>query len=187
VHANPWLRFFKMALPAKFSTQRVLILAIPTVLLLTFISLAFRGGSLSAPFDAIKGGAQSQQPSPQTPPTSSLPPTHGGFGDLISELYKPIKVSVTADSYVDQRGNKFDTGGRQHWKAPLGKDIVVVDIDTRIPLGENDVFNTTKTMDWEKVHASGPGLLTVSHVNHFLYCEPARPPFVSHGPCGLSV
>lgn len=56
----------------------------------------------------------------------------------------------------------------------MGKYMLVVDIDTRNPSGENGIFNPHK-LDWETVQASGSGLLTLSHVNHYIYCESAAP------------
>ncbi|GAB1312579.1 Nucleotide-diphospho-sugar transferase domain-containing protein [Madurella fahalii] len=150
-----------MALP--FGTQRILAFCIPTVLVLIFIVSAFRAGSITAPIQAIKGGASSTH-------EKERPPLPHGFSDLIFELYKPIKLPVTAKSYTDQRGNKFDNGGREFWTTSMGRDILVVDIDTRNPNGKNELFNPDK-IDWETVRASGSGLLTVSHINHFIYSQ----------------
>ncbi|KAK4148458.1 hypothetical protein C8A00DRAFT_38973 [Chaetomidium leptoderma] len=153
-----------------FATQRVLInFCLPTVLVLIFVVSVFNAGSITAPFQAIKDGAScvSQRPEDQKDHRPSLA---YGFGDLMPELFKPIKLPVTAKDFIDQRGNKFVNGGRDYWKEPMGKDILVVDIDTRNPNGENGVFNAKK-MDWEKVEAAGSSLLTVAHINHFIYSQ----------------
>lgn len=141
-------------------------LFVPALLFLSLIILAFNARSIGARFrdNASFLGDGTSRPRPTT----------SRFADLVSELYEPIKLPVTAESFVDQRGNRLDNGGRKYWKKPLGKDILIVDIDTRLPSGTNDVFNGTK-MDWEAVQASGSGLLTVSHVNHFFYCKPCCP------------
>ncbi|KAK4183009.1 hypothetical protein QBC35DRAFT_508937 [Podospora australis] len=160
------------------STQRILIIAVPTLLLLIFVISAFHTGSvtapLTAPIEAIKNGYHGIGESTDT---GRRPAGFGGpeslsygFSDMLYELYKPIKVPVTAKSYKDQRGKEFDVGGREIWKEPLGKDVLVIDLDTRKPDGKNEVFNKDK-MDWETVKASGSGLLGVSHVNHFIYSQ----------------
>jgi hypothetical protein len=116
------------------------------------------------PIDAIRDGAASaaQKKRPSAPAPS--------LGHLVSELYKPIRLPVTATNYTDQQGKTYDNGGRSHWNKPMGHGIVIVDIDTRIPKGKNDVFSPDK-MDWTSVQALGTGLTTVAHVNHFLYCK----------------
>lgn len=149
-------------------TQRVLVnFCLPTVLLLVFIVSAFNAGVFTAPFQAIKDGASSVTYKPEQ--AIDQQPLYG-FGDLMSELYKPIKLPVTAKDYTDQRGKKFGNGGRQYWNEPMGTDILIIDIDTRKPNRKNQVFNARK-MDWETVQASGSSLLTVAHMNHFTYCE----------------
>ncbi|KAL2020107.1 hypothetical protein VTK56DRAFT_8911 [Thermocarpiscus australiensis] len=52
----------------------------------------------------------------------------------------------------------------------MGSDILIVDIDTRIPDGKNGIFNAMK-MNWDAVEDSGAGLLTISHLNHYLYSQ----------------
>ncbi len=141
-------------LPSKLPAQLVL-LCIPTVLIWAFFVFPLLPASFSVPFQAIED--------------SEASPTYN-FGNVVYELYRPIKLPVTAESYTDQRGNRLDNGGRSYWKTPMGKNILIVDIDTRLPGGENEVFNDTK-MDWGGVKPWGSGLLTVSHVNHFFYCE----------------
>ena len=158
-----------MGCPSKFTTQRLLILFLPA-LLLTVLILAFPAGSLSRTFQAGKDTASFERPHDGTSRPSSL--TTDDFGDLISELYKHIKLPITAESFIDQRGNRFDNGGRNSWNTPIGKEILIVDIDTRIPL------ETSRKMDWETVQASGSGLLTVSHINHFLYCKLCYPDLI---------
>ncbi|KAL2135709.1 hypothetical protein VTI74DRAFT_7226 [Chaetomium olivicolor] len=135
----------------------MLLFSIPACLALVFFVSAFQGGSFSAPLQTIKDGASSLYHKDR-------------FGELLYELYRPIKLPVTARSYTDQRGNVFDTGGRDYWKKPMGRDILVVDIDTRNPNGTNGIFNAAP-MDWETVQAAGSGLLTISHVNHFIYSQ----------------
>jgi hypothetical protein len=146
-----------MALPAlPPNTLRMLKVCIPIVLVFLSLVYTLHVGSLTAPIQAIKKAAS--------------PSGRHGFSDIIYTLYEPIKLPVTAQNFTDQRGHTFDNGGRDYWRKPMGKDLLIVEIDTRNPNGENEIFNAKK-LDWEAVRASGSGLLTVSHVNHFIYCE----------------
>ncbi|KAL2264232.1 hypothetical protein VTK26DRAFT_64 [Humicola hyalothermophila] len=92
------------------------------------------------------------------------------YGDLIYELYRPIKLPVSATNYTDQRGKTFDTGGRDYWQTPLGKDLLILELDTRFPAGKDEIFNP-EIMNWEAVKASGSSLLTISYLNHYIYSQ----------------
>lgn len=152
----------------RLGARRLLVFFLPALLVLIFVISALQAGSPAAPIQAFKDGASSiyhQKPRPAL---------EYGFGDVISALYEPIKLPVTAESYTDQLGHKYDNGGRGYWKERLGKDVLILDIDTRIPNAKNDIFNDHK-MDWEAVRAVDSGLLTVGHINHFVYCKSAAP------------
>jgi hypothetical protein len=148
----------------RLGARRLLVLFLPILLVLIFVISALQAGSPAAPFLALKDGASSIYH--KTP----RPPLEHGFSNVISVLYEPIKLPVTAESYTDQRGHKWDNGGRHYWKERLGNDVLIVDMDTRIPNEKNDIFNDHK-MDWEAVRAVDSGLLTVGHINHFVYGE----------------
>ncbi|KAL2131180.1 hypothetical protein VTI74DRAFT_5446 [Chaetomium olivicolor] len=142
------------------SKQRVLKFCAPILVALLFVISAIRPGSLSTPIQALTEGVSSVV-------QEDRPHAHD-FGNTIFALYEPIKLPVAAKSYTDQWGNKFDNGGRDYWERAMGSEILVVDIDTRNPNGKNEIFNSDK-MNWEAVKASGSGLLTLSHFNHFIY------------------
>ncbi len=172
------------------ATQRMLGFFVLAVVFLYVLIFALRGNSVTKLIYAIKNDeplATEDEPSTITEEGSSAiedeepwanynnsPAPAYGLGDILFDLYKPIKLPVTAKSYTDQLNSRFDTGQRNYWKEPLGKEIIVVDIDTRNPDGKNEIFNAKKIY-WEGVEASGSGLLTVSYVNHFIYCESAAP------------
>lgn len=95
------------------------------------------------------------------------------FGETIAQLYRPIILDVKAKTYTDAEQNTFDNGGNKHWQRRLGKEVLILDIDTRIPDGHNQIFNPER-MDWgnlEMEEKGGGGLLTVSFLNHFLYSQ----------------
>ena len=89
-----------------------------------------------------------------------------------SEIFKLAKLPVTVESIVDLQGNRLDNGGRNSWNASMGKDILIVDIATRILPQENGPFNI-KDMDRDAVE--GSGMLTVPQFNHYAYCKRRSP------------
>jgi hypothetical protein len=131
-------------------------------LLLILVTSLFYAVSFTGPIPGIRDPSASP---------NYQPPLPHSFCAILSELYRPIKVPVTATSYTDQLGKEFGSGGRNYWNTSLAKDLLVVDIDTRSPAGRDGVFDTTTKMDWERVKPSGAGLLTLAHLNHYIYCE----------------
>lgn len=57
------------------------------------------------------------------------------------------------------------------WTKPLKKKVLIVDIDTREPSGDNQILNSAK-MDWEKLDVSGGELVSNGIMNHYLYGKP---------------
>jgi hypothetical protein len=55
------------------------------------------------------------------------------------------------------------------WTKPLGKKILVVDIDTRVPTGNNQILNPDKKINWQELQNSGAGLTSHAISNHYLY------------------
>jgi hypothetical protein len=89
--------------------------------------------------------------SPSTSDKISIP---NNFHTLFSSLRHPI----TADSYTDIQGNTFSTRGNgPWWTEPLSNQIIVADIDTRLPSGPNELWNDGR-LDWEKVQNYGNGI-----------------------------
>ncbi|KAK0717390.1 hypothetical protein B0T26DRAFT_740805 [Lasiosphaeria miniovina] len=142
------------------ASQRIAIFCIPAAFLVaTFTFSTLYTGSATAPFRAIAGSTK-----------TSPPKDHSTFADIVAELYRPIKVPVDANNYTDQRGKVFENGGRSHWTQGLGKNIVIVDIDTRVPDGPNEIFNPQK-IDWATGSSNSGGVLTASLVNHYMYSQ----------------
>ena len=50
----------------------------------------------------------------------------------------------------------------------MGKRVLIVDIDTRVPTGENQILNPD-TIDYEHLAVSGGGLVSNAIINHYLY------------------
>ncbi|KAK3306353.1 uncharacterized protein B0T15DRAFT_527022 [Chaetomium strumarium] len=150
-----------MAFP--FPSQRMFNFYASAGLILILVTSLFYAASLTKPIRRIRNPSAAF-------PNDQLPLPHN-FGDIVSELYKPIKLPVTATSYMDQRGKEFGNGGRNYWNTSLEHAILIVDIDTRSPDRQNGVFNGASKMDWEKVQPSGAGLLTLAHLNHYIYSQ----------------
>lgn len=59
--------------------------------------------------------------------------------------------------------------GKPVWDKPLGKKILIVDIDTRVPDGKNEILNKNR-MDWENMGISGGGQLVSNGImDHYMY------------------
>lgn len=97
----------------------------------------------------------------------STPDTSASFANL----FHPIKLGPTHSGYRDATGKYFPGAppNATIWKKPLGKKLLVVDIDTRLPTGENQIFNTERKIDWEKLHYDGTGLVSGGIWSHYLY------------------
>jgi hypothetical protein len=85
----------------------------------------------------------------------------------VSLLFDSIKHDPTNPSYRDAAGNVF-TANQTIWTKPLGKKILVVDIDTRVPNEENQILNPA-TMNFETLEMKKGGLVSNAIINHYLY------------------
>lgn len=50
----------------------------------------------------------------------------------------------------------------------MGKKVLIVDIDTRNPTGENELLNPER-IDWETLESKNGGLVSTAMMNHYLY------------------
>lgn len=91
--------------------------------------------------------------------------TPNNFHTLFSSLRHPI----IAESYTDLQSNTLSTrGDGPWWTEPLGNQIFIADIDTRLPSGPSALWNDGR-LDWEKVQNYGNGILNASQISHYLY------------------
>jgi len=88
------------------------------------------------------------------------------------KLYESIRTNVSAPVYKDPSGQEYKIN--EHgpwWKKPLRNEILIVDIDTRVPDGNNELWNA-KRMDWHTMNAEKDGgMVSASFMNHFLYSQ----------------
>lgn len=102
-------------------------------------------------------------------PPPHYEPSH--FGKSVRRLYAPIRHPVTAKTYMDPAGIEHHLAGEVHWKESLGKKVLIVDMDTRVPNGKNEVWNT-ETMNYEALDATkGSQMVSTALLNHFMYSQ----------------
>jgi hypothetical protein len=98
-------------------------------------------------------------------PCRSANPT---LRDTIATLFASTKHDPSRFGYVDPSGTYYEGGSETIWTKPLGDKVLIVDIDTRVPTGENELLNPER-MDWNNLKTEGAGLVSNSIMNHYLY------------------
>ncbi|PSN73463.1 hypothetical protein BS50DRAFT_569000 [Corynespora cassiicola Philippines] len=90
------------------------------------------------------------------------------ISDAIVSLFESVRHPIT-EPYVDPSGavHRLDA---TIWSKPLKKRLLILDIDTREPTGENQVFNN-KTLNWEELEMRGGQLVSSAIMNHYLYAQ----------------
>ncbi|RYN82484.1 hypothetical protein AA0120_g9846 [Alternaria tenuissima] len=136
------------------ATQRSYVLAIATFLVVATLSFYVFRDQGALVVERIT-----------TPPYLSSKPT---IRDTINTLFARIKHDPSASAYVDPSGTYYKGGNETVWTRPLGKKVLIVDIDTRVPTGENELLNPER-LDWENLKTSGAGMVSNSIMNHYLY------------------
>ena len=59
-------------------------------------------------------------------------------------LFDTIRIDPTYPGYHDSTGKYFEGGSKPTWTELLKSKILIVDIDTRIPTGKNEILNPDK-------------------------------------------
>lgn len=97
------------------------------------------------------------------------------ISDSFLRLFENIHHPIASPTYTDASGKVFDVKeDAPWWHEPLRNQILIVDIDTRVPNGPNELWND-KRLDWDAMKAKGDGgMVSASFMNHFLYCECCR-------------
>jgi hypothetical protein len=85
------------------------------------------------------------------------------FEEAVKSLYAPLLAPINASVFVDPAdGDTYYLPGEPIWSNPLGKDLCIVDVDTR-PLNEtNQLMN--EEFNWQTIAGVSTGML-----NHYLY------------------
>lgn len=94
------------------------------------------------------------------------------MSEMFLQLYESIRTNVSAETYKDASWQEYKIN--EHgpwWKEALRNEILIVDIDTRIPDGDNELWNSNR-MHWANMNAGKDGgMVSASFMNHFLYCK----------------
>jgi len=87
-----------------------------------------------------------------------------GLGDVLQFLFADTKVSPTAPEINDGKGNVLALPPGPQYKKNMGKEILVLDLDTR-PLESTNKFNEGK-YDWREINHVSGGVF-----NHYTYAQ----------------
>ncbi|KAF1931560.1 uncharacterized protein M421DRAFT_98685 [Didymella exigua CBS 183.55] len=90
--------------------------------------------------------------------------------DAIVTLFDSIRIDPADPGYRDSTGKYFAGGSKTTWTEPLKKKVLVLDIDTRVPIGSNEILNPG-TLDWDSLDMSGGQLVSNAVMNHYLYAQ----------------
>lgn len=91
------------------------------------------------------------------------------FTDSVFDAYDSIRHPMT-ENYIDPSGTVFNIT-QAPWQGLLRSEVLVVDIDTRVPDGENELWNPEK-INWETLDATNDGgMVSAAFINHFLWSQ----------------
>lgn len=96
-------------------------------------------------------------------PSPLKPPKAPALEDTIRDLFSHIKHPDFASPFTDPTGTVY-SHDNSIWSEPLGKDLLIVDVDTRYP---EQMFDPNQKVDWE--HLDTNNLVTEAVFNHYLY------------------
>ncbi|KAF2846443.1 hypothetical protein T440DRAFT_521805 [Plenodomus tracheiphilus IPT5] len=131
--------------------------------------------SKTATVDAVHTSHTASQPTATNVlPYQPCQPLHqpgDPLRDAISTLFSSIRIDATQRHYRDADGKYFTGahGNNSVWKEPLGRKVVIVDVDTRVPTGDNQILNAEKKINWGKLESGGTGLISHAITSHYLY------------------
>ncbi|KAI8935874.1 hypothetical protein NX059_007389 [Plenodomus lindquistii] len=126
----------------------------------------------SQPLEPLHQSSQPSEPLDQSgQPPEPLNQSDDPLRDAISTLFSSVTIDATQKLYRDAEGRHFigAYGNSSVWREPLGKKVVIVDVDTRIPTGDNQILNADKKINWAKLESGGIGLISHAITSHYLY------------------
>ncbi|KAG7115273.1 Galactomannan galactosyltransferase 1 like protein [Verticillium longisporum] len=138
------------------SRQRTLVISVGTVfVLISLLLVSHSHGPLI--IDRVYTRVYSEYSSPL--------PAVEDFSQLVSALWKPYRHPLDSLNYTTDSGKYYEiANGSQLWQKPLGKDVLILDVDTRVDnkaraLGPT-IFNK------ENMTPRAAGML-----NHYIYAQ----------------
>lgn len=86
------------------------------------------------------------------------------MSQLVPYLWKPYLHRINSTTFTTRRGLQYQIPeGAQRWTQPLGKKLLILDVDTRPNDGPGGLLNDTK-LDVANVTGRTAGLM-----NHYMY------------------
>lgn len=93
--------------------------------------------------------------------------SHGSetpWADALQVLFKPFVKPITAETFVDPVDGEiyYTPSAEPIWTKGLGKDLCIIDVDTRSLNNEQDWMN--EKFNWNKLEGVSVGM-----INHYMY------------------
>jgi hypothetical protein len=79
--------------------------------------------------------------------------------DVIRELYRPIIHPITAQNFTDEDSDVYQLPAEPRFKKPLGKRVLILDIDSRPLDGPGQLMNENK-LEWHRMRPLSAGMLS---------------------------
>ncbi|KAL2673878.1 hypothetical protein Neosp_012322 [[Neocosmospora] mangrovei] len=115
--------------------------------------------------EAIEALPTFKDPSAEQPAQKTSPvPDPDDMSGLMHALWKPFLHDLNETKFVSKEGYNYEIAKDNYrWTKPLGKKLLILDVDTRIDEGAGAMMNTSKLNPKEMVGRTG-GMM-----NHYLY------------------
>lgn len=78
---------------------------------------------------------------------------------VIRELYRPIALPITARNFTDEDGDVYQLPAEPRFNKPLGKKVLILDIDSR-PLNSPGQLMNKGKLEWHNMRPLSAGMLS---------------------------
>jgi hypothetical protein len=78
---------------------------------------------------------------------------------IVPYLYKPFVHPITAPHFTTQEGKVYQLSEEPKFTQPLGKKLLILDVDTRPFNGEGEIMNKSQ-IDFDHISPHAAGMLT---------------------------
>jgi hypothetical protein len=86
------------------------------------------------------------------------------FAEAIRTINTPFIHPITAPYFVSYEGLNFTMKNPPIWTKPFGKDMCILDVDTRPYSNKNELFDEQHPLHWDSFDN-----FSASFLNHYLY------------------
>ena len=97
-----------------------------------------------------KSSSHPTNPSQAHPNHFSRRSSKPSLRDTVLHLFSSIKHDPANPEYRSPSGQTYTANSTETWRKPLGKKVLIVDIDTRVPTGDNQILNPA-VLDFEQI------------------------------------